>query len=66
MGFVRVLSDDHLAAYVEDVMVHAGYRGSGVGEKILAQLLEEVSSVANVSLFCEPPVAPFYERAASG
>ena len=47
-------------------MVHAGYRGSGVGEKILARLLEEVSSVANVSLFCEPPVAPFYERAASG
>jgi len=62
VGFVRALSDGHLAAYVEDVMVHAGYRGSGVGEKVLARLLEEVGSVANVSLFCEPPVAPFYEK----
>jgi GNAT superfamily N-acetyltransferase len=62
VGFVRALSDGHLAAYVEDVMVHVGCRGSGVGEKILSRLLEEVGNAANVSLFCEPPVAPFYEK----
>ena len=26
VGFVRALSDGHLAAYVEDVMVHQDYR----------------------------------------
>jgi GNAT superfamily N-acetyltransferase len=62
VGFVRALSDGHLAAYVEDVMVREGYRGSGVGEELMARLLREVGDVANVSLFCEPPVASFYER----
>jgi GNAT superfamily N-acetyltransferase len=63
VGFVRALSDGYLAAYVEDVMVHEDYRSSGVGEKIMSRLVEEIGDVvANVSLFCEPPVARFYER----
>ena len=60
-GFARALSDGHLAAYVEDVMVHEAYRRRGVGEQIVALLLEEIGAVAKVNLFCEPPVAWFYE-----
>lgn len=60
-GFARALSDGHLAAYVEDVMVHEAYRRRGVGEEIVALLLEEIGAVAKVNLFCEPPVAWFYE-----
>ncbi len=62
VGFVRALSDGHLAAYVEDVMVHKDYRRGGVGERIMSRLLEEIKQSANVSLFCERPVARFYER----
>ena len=62
MGFVRTLSDGHLAAYVEDVMVHQDYRRSGVGDRIMSRLLREIKRSANVSLFCERPVARFYER----
>ena len=62
VGFVRTLSDGHLAANVEDVMVREGYRGGGVGEELMARLLREVGNVANVSLFCEPPVVGLYER----
>ena len=62
VGFVRALSDGHLAAYVEDVMVHKDYRRSGVGERIMSRLLGEIRQSANVSLFCEQPVARFYER----
>lgn len=61
VGFARALSDGHFAAYVEDVMVHEDYRRSGVGERILSLLLAEIGDVANVSLFCEPPVVGFYE-----
>jgi ribosomal protein S18 acetylase RimI-like enzyme len=61
VGFVRALSDGHLVAYVEDVMVHEEYRRSGVGEKLMARLLEEIGSVAKVNLFCEEPVVRFYE-----
>jgi GNAT superfamily N-acetyltransferase len=62
VGFVRALSDGHLAAYVEDVMVHQDYRRSGVGDLIMSRLLREIKRSANVSLFCERPVARFYER----
>jgi len=62
VGFVRTLSDGHLAAYVEDVMVHQDYRRSGVGDRIMSRLLREIKRSANVSLFCERPVARFYER----
>ena len=62
VGFVRALSDGHLAAYIEDVMVHQDYRRGGVGDLIMSRLLTEIKRSANVSLFCERPVARFYER----
>ena len=62
VGFVRALSDGHLAAYIEDVMVHQDYRRGGVGDLIMSRLLGEIKQSANVSLFCERPVARFYER----
>ncbi len=62
VGFVRALSDSHLAAYVEDVMVHQDYRHCGVGNCLMSRLLREIKRSANVNLFCERPVARFYER----
>jgi GNAT superfamily N-acetyltransferase len=63
VGFVRALSDGHLAAYIEDVMVlHQDYRRGGVGDLVMSRLLTEIKRSANVSLFCERPVARFYER----
>jgi GNAT superfamily N-acetyltransferase len=61
VGFMRALSDGRFAAYIEDVMVHEEYRGSGVGGDLMARLLEEVGDVAKVNLFCKPPVIPFYK-----
>jgi pimeloyl-ACP methyl ester carboxylesterase/GNAT superfamily N-acetyltransferase len=60
VGFVRALSDEHLAAYVEDVMVHERCRSSGVGSALLGRLLAELEAVAVVTLFCAPGTAPFY------
>jgi GNAT superfamily N-acetyltransferase len=62
VGFVRALSDGHLAAYVEDVMVRQDYRRGGVGERLMVRLLTEIKHSANVSLYCRRPVARFYER----
>lgn len=61
VGFARALSDGRFSAYVEDVMVHEGYRGGGLGARIVARLLEEVGRVGQVSLFCEPDATRFYE-----
>jgi predicted GNAT family N-acyltransferase len=43
-------------------MVHQDYRRGGVGDLIMSRLLREIKQSANVSLFCERPVARFYER----
>jgi GNAT superfamily N-acetyltransferase len=41
VGFARALSDGRFAAYVEDVMVHERWQGHGLGDKVMARLLEE-------------------------
>ncbi len=61
VGFVRALSDGHLAAYVEDVMVHDRCRHLGVGSALVARLLAELEGVAVVNLFCASSTTPFYE-----
>lgn len=62
VGIVRALSDGHLAAYVEDVMVHERCRHLGVGSALMARLLRELEDVAVVTLFCAPSTGPFYEQ----
>ncbi len=61
VGFVRALSDGHLAAYVEDVVVDERRRGQGQGSTVLARPMAELTGVAVVNLFRAPGVAPFYE-----
>jgi GNAT superfamily N-acetyltransferase len=62
VGFVRALSDGHLVAYVEDVIVHARCRNQGVGSALVARLLAELAAVAVVNLVCAPGTVPFYEH----
>lgn len=62
IGFARAVSDGIFRAYIEDVVVHEKYRGHGIGEAIIAALMDELSSVETVSLFCEPSLVSFYSR----
>jgi GNAT superfamily N-acetyltransferase len=62
IGFTRALSDGVHRAYVEDVVVDPAYRGQGIGEKLVAALMEELAGVHIVSLFCLPERADFYRR----
>lgn len=62
VGFVRALSDGHLAAYIEDVMVHERCRHLGVGSALMARLLAELADVAVINLFCASGPVPFYEQ----
>lgn len=52
IGFTRVVSDGVFRAYIEDVVVHEGVRNKGIGENMLTMLLEEISHIDIVSLFC--------------
>ncbi|MFM9276906.1 GNAT family N-acetyltransferase [Paenibacillus jiagnxiensis] len=62
VGFARAVSDGIFRAYIEDVVVHEDYRRSGIGQKLLSKLMNELSDIETVSLFCEPSLVPLYEK----
>jgi GNAT superfamily N-acetyltransferase len=62
IGFTRALSDGVHRAYVEDVVIDPDYRGQGIGEKMVASLLEAIGDVHIVTLFCLPEREAFYGR----
>jgi ribosomal protein S18 acetylase RimI-like enzyme len=62
VGFSRALSDGVHRAYVEDVVIDPEYRGGGIGEKVVALLMEQLDSVHITSLFCQPGRVNFYSR----
>jgi N-acetylglutamate synthase-like GNAT family acetyltransferase len=62
IGFARAVSDGKFRAYIEDVVIHKDYQNSGTGTKLLAQLVDELSHIDIISLFCEEELLPFYEK----
>jgi GNAT superfamily N-acetyltransferase len=62
VGFARAISDGRFRAIIEDVVVHPEYRQAGIGSLLIATLLEALSSLDTVSLFCDPELVPFYAR----
>lgn len=62
IGFARAVSDGKFRAYIEDVVIHSSYRKEGIGEKLVAKLLVELSHIDIISLFCEEHLIPFYEK----
>jgi len=62
IGFTRALSDGRYRAYIEDVMIDPKYRGKGIGERMVARLMEDLADIEIASLFCEPGRVAFYSR----
>lgn len=62
IGFTRALSDGVHRAYVEDVVIDPDYRSRGIGEKLVAALLDAIGDVHIVTLFCLPEREAFYGR----
>jgi N-acetylglutamate synthase-like GNAT family acetyltransferase len=62
VGFVRALTDGLYRAYIEDVIVDPEYRGHQIGERMVAVMVDTLSDVEIVSLFCLPERVAFYGR----
>ena len=62
VGFARALSDGRFRALIEDVVVGRGHRGAGLGGRVVAALLAELSDVELVLLFTDDANARFYGR----
>jgi GNAT superfamily N-acetyltransferase len=61
VGFARAVTDGVLRAYIEDVLVAAGWRGTGTGRALLDRLLAELRPIPVVTLFCSRDLVGYYE-----
>ncbi|WP_418937079.1 GNAT family N-acetyltransferase [Metabacillus fastidiosus] len=62
IGFARSVSDGKFRAYIEDVVIHSEFQKTGIGTKLVSKLLEELSHIDVISLFCEEHLIPFYKN----
>ncbi|MCM3791636.1 GNAT family N-acetyltransferase [Domibacillus indicus] len=62
VGFARAVSDGKFRAYIEDVVIHSSYCRNGIGTKLVSKLIDELSHINVISLFCEEHLIPFYEK----
>lgn len=62
VGFVTVLSDGVLAAYIPLLEVVPAYRGRGIGTALLRRALLSVHDLYMTDLSCDPQMLSFYER----
>ncbi|MFL0583850.1 GNAT family N-acetyltransferase [Solibacillus silvestris] len=53
IGFARAVSDGKFRAYIEDVAILKEFQKLGTGTKLVSILLEELSQIDVISLFCE-------------
>jgi ribosomal protein S18 acetylase RimI-like enzyme len=61
VGFVRAISDGVTNAYVCTMVVHADYRGRGIGTELMKRLIADRTRVRWVLHSAERAIA-FYER----
>ncbi len=52
IGFARVLTDEVVFAYIMDVVIFDGYKGQGLGKKLMEHILEDpiIKNVLTVAL----------------
>jgi ribosomal protein S18 acetylase RimI-like enzyme len=62
IGFARAVTDGKFRAYIEDVVIHRSYQKEGIGTDLVSKLLEELTHIDVISLFCEEHLIPFYEK----
>jgi ribosomal protein S18 acetylase RimI-like enzyme len=64
VGFARAVTDHTFLAVVLDVIVEPGYRGTGLGARLMDELLgrPELAEVDSIELVCQPELIGFYRR----
>jgi ribosomal protein S18 acetylase RimI-like enzyme len=61
-GFVNMISDGVLTAYIPWLEVLPEYQGRGIGSELMRRVLDGTDHLYSVDLLCEAPLQPYYER----
>ncbi len=62
IGFVNALSDGVLSAYIPLLEVRAGWRGQGLGTRLMERLLAQLDGLYMIDTACDDELVPFYAR----
>lgn len=64
VGFARAITDGVFLAVVLDVIVAPDLRGTGLGARLMDELLArpELADVDSIELVCQPELVEFYRR----
>jgi aralkylamine N-acetyltransferase len=63
IGMGRAISDRISDAYIQDVTVDPGFRGQGIGSRLVAELVDrlEADGIGWIGLIAERKTHPFYQ-----
>lgn len=62
VGFVAALTDGVQGAFITLLEVLPGYQGQGIGQALMARMLDSLSHIQTIELMCDADLVPFYER----
>ena len=62
VGFVNMLSDGVLTAFIPWLEVLSGYQGQGIGSELMRRILQGTQRFYSVDLVCDEALVPYYAR----
>lgn len=62
VGFVNVVSDGVLSAYIPLLEVIEDYQGKGIGKKLVENAIAATKDLYMIDVACDDDVVPFYEK----
>ena len=62
IGYLTVLSDGVLFAYISSLEVLPAHQGRGIGQELMRRMLVRLHTVYAIDLICDPDVQPFYAK----
>ncbi len=62
IGFINIISDGILSAYIPLLEVIPKYRNRGIGKKLFEIAINEVKDLYMVDLSCDDNLVKFYEK----
>ena len=62
VGFVNMISDGVLTAFIPWLEVRPEFQGQGIGTELMRRIAAEAAHFYSVDLVCDDELRPYYER----
>ena len=66
VGFVRVIGDNSICFYIQDLLIHPDYQRKGIGSSLMNRTMDFIkknaAAVAFIGLMAAVDAEPFYEK----